>query len=105
MATTAERDAQIAEMVRRIVAQSDPEKIILFGSCARGDATPDSDVDLLVVMPVAGSRRGKAVEIGGDSTISRSRLTSSSADPRTSPGARTLSARSSIPRRTREGAL
>lgn len=54
---------QIQEMVDRIVKRFDPEKIILFGSHARGDAGPDSDVDLLVVMPVAGSKRDKMVEI------------------------------------------
>jgi predicted nucleotidyltransferase len=54
----------IDEMVLRIVERFDPERIILFGSAARGDAGPDSDVDLLVVMPVEGSRREKAVEIG-----------------------------------------
>lgn len=54
----------IQEMVRRIVAGFDPQRIILFGSHARGDAGPDSDVDLLVVVPVEGSRREKAVEIG-----------------------------------------
>jgi predicted nucleotidyltransferase len=46
----------IKEMVRRIVAQFQPEKIILFGSHARGTAGPDSDVDLLVVMPVSGPK-------------------------------------------------
>ncbi len=51
-------------MVRRIVSQFRPERIILFGSHARGEAGPDSDVDLLIVMPVEGSRREKAVEIG-----------------------------------------
>ncbi|MBI4313221.1 MAG: nucleotidyltransferase domain-containing protein [Candidatus Omnitrophica bacterium] len=50
-------------MVRRIVEQFHPEKIILFGSHARGTAGPDSDVDLLVVMNVQGSRRQKATEI------------------------------------------
>ncbi len=54
---------QIREMVNRIVERFDPEKIILFGSHARGDAGPDSDVDLLVVMPVAGSKREKQLEI------------------------------------------
>ena len=54
----------IRRMVRRIVEQFDPERIILFGSHARGDAGPHSDVDLLVVMPVEGSKREKAVEIG-----------------------------------------
>ena len=56
--------AQIARMVKRIVKKFNPEKIILFGSQARGDAGPDSDIDLLVVMPVAGSKREKAIEIG-----------------------------------------
>ena len=51
-------------MVDRIVRQFDPDRIILFGSHARGDAGPDSDVDLLIVMPVEGSRREMAVEIG-----------------------------------------
>src|SRR5262245_17872901 len=54
---------EIQQMVRQIVSRFDPEKIILFGSFARGDASPDSDVDLLVVMPVAGSKREKQVEI------------------------------------------
>lgn len=54
----------IEEMVLRTVERFDPERIILFGSAARGEAGPDSDVDLLVVMPVAGSKREKAVEIG-----------------------------------------
>ncbi|MCS6897579.1 MAG: nucleotidyltransferase domain-containing protein [Nitrospira sp.] len=64
LSTTTVQDA-IAEMVRRIVSQFNPDKIILFGSHARGQAGPDSDVDLLVVMPVEGSRRRKATEIDG----------------------------------------
>jgi predicted nucleotidyltransferase len=55
---------KINNMVRRIVEGFDPEKIILFGSHARGEAGLDSDVDLLVVMPVSGSKREKAIEIG-----------------------------------------
>ncbi len=39
----------IAEIVRRIVEASQPERIILFGSWARGDARPGSDLDLLVI--------------------------------------------------------
>jgi predicted nucleotidyltransferase len=50
-------------MVKRIVRQFDPEQVILFGSQARGDAGPDSDVDLLVVMEVKGSRWEKGSEI------------------------------------------
>ena len=55
--------SQIAEMVRRIVDHCDPDQIILFGSQARGTAHADSDVDLLVVMPVEGSKRAKQVEL------------------------------------------
>lgn len=55
---------QIREMVDRIVARFHPDRIILFGSHARGEAGADSDVDLLVIMPLAGSRREKAIEIG-----------------------------------------
>jgi uncharacterized protein len=56
-------DRAIEMMVRRIVRQFRPDRVILFGSHARGEAGPDSDVDLLVVMQVEGSRREKAVEI------------------------------------------
>ena len=50
-------------MVRRIVELFDPERIIVFGSHARGAAGPDSDVDLLVVMHVDGAKREKQLEI------------------------------------------
>src|SRR5438309_7582640 len=53
----------IRRMVKRIVKQFDPEQVILFGSQARGDAGPDSDVDLLVVMDVKGSRWQKGSQI------------------------------------------
>ena len=39
------------EIVRRLVAAYRPEKVYLFGSHARGDAGPDSDLDLLVIVP------------------------------------------------------
>ena len=42
-------DALLDRMIRTLVAEADPEQVILFGSRARGDARPDSDVDLLVV--------------------------------------------------------
>jgi uncharacterized protein len=44
-------DAALAEVVRRLVAAYQPERIYLFGSKARGDAGPDSDYDLLLVVP------------------------------------------------------
>ena len=39
----------LGEIVRKLVEAVDPDRIILFGSRARGDARPDSDVDLLIV--------------------------------------------------------
>jgi uncharacterized protein len=39
----------LADVVRRIVAAARPDKIILFGSAARGEMGPNSDLDLLVV--------------------------------------------------------
>ncbi len=43
--------AAIRRYVRQVVDQFHPDKVILFGSHAYGRPTPDSDVDLLVVMP------------------------------------------------------
>lgn len=57
------RQKQIRQMVSRIVAKFQPEKIILFGSRARSEAGPESDVDLLVVMEVKGSKRSKQLEL------------------------------------------
>jgi len=42
-------DALLQEIVRRIVEVAKPEKIILFGSAARGEMGPDSDLDLLII--------------------------------------------------------
>lgn len=39
----------LQEIIRRVVEVAQPEKIILFGSAARGKMGPNSDVDLLVV--------------------------------------------------------
>lgn len=47
----------IQKMVDLIVERFQPEKVILFGSYARGDAGPDSDVDLLVVKDAVDRRR------------------------------------------------
>ena len=44
------RDPRLAEIVRRLVDAYQPERIYLFGSVARGEAGPDSDYDLLVVV-------------------------------------------------------
>ena len=50
----------ITELVRRITEVSHPLRIILFGSAAREDMRPDSDLDILVVVP-DGQHRGKTV--------------------------------------------
>ncbi len=39
----------LSQAIKRIAAELKPEKIILFGSYAYGNPTPDSDVDLLIV--------------------------------------------------------
>ena len=44
------------DIVGRIVAVAQPERIILFGSAARGDMGPHSDVDLLVIKEGANRR-------------------------------------------------
>ena len=45
------QDPALAEIVRRLVEAFQPERIYLFGSKARGDDGPDSDYDLMVVVP------------------------------------------------------
>jgi len=41
----------LQEIVRRIVEAVHPDRIILFGSRARGEAGPDSDYDILIIAP------------------------------------------------------
>jgi predicted nucleotidyltransferase len=50
----------LEQLVQRIVEEAHPLRIILFGSAARGEMTPDSDVDMLVVMPEGTHRRHTA---------------------------------------------
>ena len=47
----------LTEVTKRLVKGFQPEQIILFGSQARGTADDHSDVDILVVCPIKGSRR------------------------------------------------
>jgi predicted nucleotidyltransferase len=42
-------DELLAEVVRRILSVGTPQKVLLFGSWARGTARPDSDLDLLII--------------------------------------------------------
>lgn len=53
----------LEELVRRIVEAVHPLRIILFGSAARGKMGPDSDLDVLVVMPDGVHRRQTAQKI------------------------------------------
>lgn len=55
--------AKLQSAVRKIAEDFRPERIILFGSQARGDADERSDVDLLVIADVRGSRREMMVAI------------------------------------------
>jgi len=52
--TRAKRMAYIRKLCKRIAEAYQPEKIILFGSHAYGKPTPESDVDLLIVMDYEG---------------------------------------------------
>ncbi len=51
----------LAEIVRRLVEAVDPDRIVLFGSRARGDSRPDSDLDLLIVKDSAEPRHRRVV--------------------------------------------
>jgi predicted nucleotidyltransferase len=54
---------EIEEFGKRIGEQFGAEKVILFGSYAQGTASPDSDVDLLIVVPFNGRSVDKSVQI------------------------------------------
>ena len=54
---------RITDLAEQIALEFHPERIILFGSSTLGTGTIDSDVDLLVIMPIQGSALRKAAEI------------------------------------------
>lgn len=54
---------QIVALSERIAQEFRPNRIMLFGSYAYGNPTPNSDVDLLVIMPFEGHPALKATEI------------------------------------------
>ena len=53
----------INKLVRTLVEAARPTKVILFGSCARGDAREDSDIDFLIVEPRLVSKRDEMVRL------------------------------------------
>ncbi|MGE5376205.1 MAG: nucleotidyltransferase domain-containing protein [Bacteroidota bacterium] len=53
----------IDQVVEQIVEMFKPQKIILFGSYARGNPRPESDVDLLVVMDTSLKESKQSLEI------------------------------------------
>ena len=56
-------NSQILSVADKIAEQFQPERIILFGSYAYGTPNEDSDVDLLVVMPLPNKKRGRPSDI------------------------------------------
>jgi predicted nucleotidyltransferase len=56
----------LTAMAHRIVKRFAPEKVILFGSHATGAAGADSDVDLLVVMPLTASKADHELDGAGN---------------------------------------
>jgi len=60
MAITSER---LEEIVDRIVEAVHPHRIYLFGSHAKGTATEDSDIDLLIIADMEGPRHRRSLSI------------------------------------------
>ena len=54
---------QVKDFVQRLTREFSPQRVILFGSHARGDHSVDSDVDLLVIMPTRKRTLQQALEI------------------------------------------
>lgn len=50
----------IDSLIAKIIREVNPLRIVLFGSAARGDMGPESDLDLLIVMPAGSHRRRTA---------------------------------------------
>jgi predicted nucleotidyltransferase len=75
---TPEQLRELAGLVERLIVALYPEQIDVFGSQARGDAGPDSDVDLLIVVPptdIPGHRLSQqAYRAAGEHPLSLDRL-------------------------------
>jgi predicted nucleotidyltransferase len=63
---------EIENIIRQIIEKYNPERIILFGSAARGEINPDSDADLLIIKkdtPLYGADRIRELSPLIDRTI------------------------------------
>lgn len=58
-----ETDDTIARITQCIVEHFNPQRIVLFGSRARGDARSDSDYDLLIIAPSSEPRWHRAAPV------------------------------------------
>lgn len=56
-------DQEIKSITDQIIKNYKPEKIILFGSCARGNPTESSDIDLLIVKQTKKNRLERTKEV------------------------------------------
>ncbi len=63
MDATLPRPDCLTEAIDRIVGEFNPLRIILFGSWARGQARPDSDLDFLVVLPEVINKRRTTIDV------------------------------------------
>jgi len=60
---SSQKTSEVDEITRRIVATVQPQRILLFGSVARGQSNADSDFDMLVIVRGPAHRRALAQEI------------------------------------------
>jgi uncharacterized protein len=56
-------ETQIREIVRKIAEGYNPEKIILFGSYAKGQSSDDSDLDMIVIKNTNLPKHKRGIEI------------------------------------------
>mgnify|MGYP001573079277 CR=1 FL=1 len=53
----------VVRAARTLLTAAPGSRVILFGSAARGDARPDSDLDFLVIEPQVNARRAEMVRL------------------------------------------